>query len=166
MATGIIYTGPTTITISPASLGTSSTFLAGRESDQVDNTSNLYLDALVQGQVTVGTTPTASTTINVYVWGSHTSAVSTNIDVLDGADSAETITSAGVLTTMLHLAAVAVVDATTSDRVYYVKPFSVAELFGGAMPQFWGLFIAHNTGVALNGTGSNHVWKYTGVKYG
>ncbi len=166
MSTGIVYTGPTSITISPASLASSATYVAGRESTQIDNTSNLYVDVLVQGLVTVGTTPTINTSINVYVWGSHTSLATTALDVLDGTDSAETITSAGVLAGMMALAAVGIVDATTSDRGYYFKAFAVAQFFGGILPQFWGLFIAHNTGVNLNATGGNHVWNYTGVKYG
>lgn len=158
------YTGPTTITIDPSSLATSATFVAGRESNEIDNTTNLYLDAFVQGQITVGTTPGTGTQINVYVWGSHTSLATTAIDVLDGVDSTETITSVGVLQTMLRLAAVGIVDSTTSNRVYYFAPFSVAELFGFKMPQYWGLFISHNTTVNLNSTAANHVWKYTGIK--
>lgn len=166
MATvSVVYTGPTAITCGLASTATSATFVAGRESDQVDNTTNLYDDALVQGFTTVGTSPTTATQILVYVWGSHTSLVSTNRDVLDGADSTETITSVGVRDSFLKCAAIISVDSTTSDRKYEFGPFSVASLFGGSMPQFWGLFVAHNTGVNLNATGGNHEVKYTGVKY-
>ncbi|MCC6194491.1 MAG: hypothetical protein IT518_08495 [Burkholderiales bacterium] len=166
MATGLVYTGPTDITIGLASLASSASFLAGRESNEINNTVNLFIDALVQGLVTVGTAPTANTSINVYVWGSHTSLGTTAVDVLDGVDSAETFASNGVLQTTAQLGATAIVDSTTSDRGYYIAPFSVATLFGGVMPQYWGLFVAHNTGVALNSTAGNHVWKYTGVKYG
>lgn len=165
MATvAVAYTGPTSITISPASLASSSTFLAGRESSQIDNTSDLFVDALVQGLVTVGTTPTVGV-VNVYVWGSHTSLGTTALDVLDGTDSAETITNAGVLASMLRLAGSAYVTATTSDVAYPIATFSVAALFGGSMPRYWGIFLAHNTVAALNATGGNHVWNYTGVKY-
>lgn len=166
MATvALSYSAATTITIAPQNVASSATFVAGVESDQIDNTTNLYVDALVQGLWTCGTTPTANTTVNVYVWGSHTSLATTAVDVLDGTSSAETITSAGVLAGMLKLAAVGVVDATTSDRGYYIAPFSVAALFGGVLPSFWGLYIAHNSGVNSNTTAGNHVWKYTGVKY-
>ena len=44
---------------------------------RVDNTSNKYDDVLVQGKITVGTSPTASTLILVYVWGSDTSLATT-----------------------------------------------------------------------------------------
>lgn len=167
MATvAIAYTGPTTITFSTASIATSATFVAGAESTQIDNTTNLYVDALVEGLETVGTTPTINTQIQVWVWGSHTSLATTARDVLDGTDSVETLTSAGVRDSFLKLAAVAIVDATTSDRSYPLGPFSVRKALGvDSLPQFWGLFLTHNTGVNLNATAGNHVWKYTGVKY-
>jgi hypothetical protein len=161
----IAYTGPTSITISLASLPTSSDFTAGAESNQIDWTAVLKDDALLQGKVRVGTTPAANTTINVYVWGSHTSLGSAALDVLDGTDSAETITSTGVLVGMLKLAAVLSVNATTSDRDYFMAPVSVAALFGGVMPQFWGIFVAHNTASNLNSTGGNHAFSYTAVNW-
>jgi hypothetical protein len=46
------------------------------------------MDCIVSGFVSVGTTPTANTTISVYVWGADTSLATTPIDVLDGTDSA------------------------------------------------------------------------------
>lgn len=166
MATQTIsYSSNTTITITLASMATSSTWVAGAESNQVDNTTNLYVDALVQGKVTVGTTPTTATNILVYVWGADTSLATTALDVLDGTDSAETITSAGVRNGMLALASVLDVDSATSNRTYFVKPFSVAQLFNGLMPKFWGLFVTHNTGVNLNATGSNHAFSFNGIKY-
>lgn len=166
MATATVsYSAATTITCGVASTATSATLVAGRESDQIDNTSNKYVDALLQGKVTVGTTPTINTKIVVYVWGSHTSIASTARDVLDGADSAETITTAGVRDGFLRVAGVMSVDSTTSDRTYEFGPVSVAQVFGGTMPQYWGLFVSHDTGVNLNSTAGNHEFKYTGVKY-
>ena len=166
MATQTIsYSANTTITITLASIATSATWVAGAESTEVDNTTNKYVDALVQGKVTVGTTPTTSTSILVYAWGADTSLGTTALDVLDGTDSAETITSAGVRNGMLGLGAVLDVDSATSNRTYFVKPFSVAGLFGGLMPKFWGLFVTHNTGVNLNSTGSNHAFSFNGIKY-
>ena len=159
------YATKATITISIASLATSATFVAGGESNEVDNSSNKYVDAFLQGKVTVGTTPTANTQIQVFAWGSNESLATTALDVLDGADSAETITSAGVRNGLLKLAAVLDVDATTSDRTYYMGAVSVASLFGYILPKFWGLFVTHNTGVNLNATAGNHEFIYQGIKY-
>lgn len=160
------YSSDTTITIGLATtpLASSSTFVAGRESSEIDNTTNKYMDAQVSGKVTVGTTPTANTTIAVYVWGSDVSLATRAIDTLDGTDSDETLTNTGILTA-LKLGAAVAVPAATSNVGYPILPFSVAALFGGVLPKFWGLFVAHNTGVALNSTAGNHNFEYVGIKF-
>lgn len=166
MATQTInYSSNTTITIAPASLATSASFISGVESNEIDNTTNKYVDAIVQGKVTVGTTPTANTYINVYVWGADTSLATTAIDVLDGTSSAESITNTGVLGSALRVGTSIPVLVATSDIGYNFAPFSVAQLFGGVMPKFWGLYVAHNTGVNLNATAGNHVFSFNGIKY-
>ncbi len=163
MATATMnYAASATITITLASLATSATFVAGRESTVIDNTSNKYLDARVGGVITVGTTPTINTQILVYVFA-PISSTPTYPDVMDGTDSDETLTSVGVGRGFLRLAAILDVDATTSDRAYAFT-FSVAQLFGGVMPSRWSVFVTHNTGVNLNSTGGNHVLSYEGVK--
>ena len=55
------------------------------------------------------------------------------------------------------------VDSTASDRTYPFAPVSVAALFGGELPKQFLVFVVHNTGVALNGTGGNHVLSVTPV---
>lgn len=160
----IKYAASATITISPENVATASTFLAGVESGVIDNTTNKYVDVLVGGVWTCGTTPTANTQVMIYV-GSVRDDTPTYPDVFDGTASAETLTSAGVGFGFLKLGANLTIDATTSDRAYECGPFSVAQLFGGVMPLKWFLFITHNTGVNSNATAGNHVWKYTGINY-
>lgn len=165
MATqNIAYSADTAITISLASIATSSTWVAGAESNVIDNTSNKYDGALVQGKIQVGTTPTINTSILVFVYGASVSPASVAIDVIDGTDSTETITSAGVRNGLFKLAAVLDVDATTSNRDYPFS-FEVSALFGGVLPPFWGLFVTHNTGANLNSTGGNHVISYRGITF-
>ena len=163
--TTINYSANTTITCSVASTASSTTFVGGRESNQIDNTTDKYVDAIVQGTVSVGTTPTANTIICIYVWGANTSLATTPIDVLDGTDSTETLTNVGILNSALRLGAVISVPATTSDITYNFAPFSVASKFGGIMPKFWGLYVTHNTGVNLNATAGNHSFSFNGIKY-
>ena len=157
------YGSWTALTITLASLATSSTHLVGRESTAVDNTSNLFMDVLCGGRVTTGTTPTVNTRILIFVYGDVT-GTTTYPDVLDGTDSAETFTDEESRNSAIVLAHVISVDAT-SDQEYWVRPFSIARLFGGVMPQKWGLFITHDTGVNLNSTGGNHEFSYLGIKY-
>lgn len=159
------YSSNTAITMDLSALGSSATFVAGRESSQVDNTTNKYVDVLVSGSVSVGTTPTANTSILVYVYGADASLATTAIDVLDGTDSAETLTNTGILNA-LRLGAAINVPAATSDVQYFVLPFSVAALFGGVVPKFWGLFVAHNTAVNLRSNAINtNSFEYVGIKY-
>lgn len=156
------YGTSTALTNAIASLATSATWVAGYESDVVDNSSNLYLDYSFEGKVTVGTTPTANTEIRIYVVASFDGT--TWPDVFDGTTSAETITgsSEGVRDGFCKLAAVLRVDSATSDRAYPFS-FTIASLFGGVCPAKFVLFTAHNTGANLNGTGGNHTCNYRGV---
>ena len=156
------------ITITLASLATSATLVAGRESTVIDNTTNLFIDAIVSGQITVGTTPTTAKQIAVYVYAPLKVVTSTftypiaTTTALTAADAAATFEIDQL--NQLRFAAAANVIAT-SDRAYSFAPFSVAALFGGIMPLKWGLYIAHNTGVNLNATAGNHWFHYTGIKY-
>jgi hypothetical protein len=156
------YGSSSELTCTLASLATSATFVAGRESTAVDNTSNKYLDYLLGGRITVGTTPTVNTQIQVWVYA-NVDDTPTYPDVFDGTDSAETVTSEGIRDGCLKLAATMFVDTTTSDRVYWFGPVSVAALFGGDIPKFFGVFVVHNTGVNFNATGGNHVLSITPV---
>ena len=159
------YSSNTAITFDVSALAGSSTFVAGRESTEIDNSSNLYLDALVNCDGITGhasTAPTVGQQIRLYVWGADTSLATTPIGVLDGTDSAETLTHAAVLN-HLALARVATVTVATAALTYYFRPFAVAPLFGGVLPKFWGLYLAHNHTGAL-GAGQSGIWSYNGIK--
>lgn len=151
------------ITITVANLASDTNLLAGRSCTVVDNTSNLYVDALLDGFITTGTTPTVSTSIEIWVW-SILDDVPTYPDTVTGSDANTTLTSTNVKTVGFALGTVITVDAT-SNRKYPIRPFSVAQLFGGIMPKKWGVFIVQNTGAALNATGGNHQISYAGIQY-
>lgn len=158
--------GSASITISPENVASSSTFVGGVESSVISNVSNLDLDHLISGKWTSGTTPTVNTQVQIWVIPSLTDDLAgtrTWPDVFDGASSAETVTSAGVLQGIGRLAAVLNVDSTTSNREYACAAFSVAALFGGSLPPSYVIFITHNTGVNSNSTAGNHSWSYMRV---
>lgn len=156
------YAARAALTLTLASLATSATLVAGRASTAVDNTTNRYLDALLSGKITVGTTPTVDTLIEVWCYAAIQDTPSYP-DGITGSDANKTITSVAIKQAALQLAAVIGVDATTSDRAYYFGPVSVASLYGGVLPDKWGAFVVHNTGVNLNSTGSNHFLEYLGI---
>lgn len=150
-----------TLTLSPASLASSAT--AGRQSDEVDNTTNKFDNVFIDGKITVGTTPTTATQIFIYAW-KRMDNTPTRPDAFGATDAARSILSVGVGRGYLRLCAVLEVDSTTSDRPYYFS-FELAQAFGGVVPDFWGLWVAHNSVAALNSTAGNHVFKYQGIKW-
>lgn len=148
------------LTITLASLATSTSRLAGRESTAVDNTTNLDLDHLLSGKIRSGTSPTNAKSIEVWAYAPITIASGTPVypDVIDGTDSDETLTSENVKNSMLRLVWSTATD-NTSDRDYFIPPTSIAACFG-ELPPRWGIFVTHDTGVALNATGGNHALHY------
>ena len=148
------YPAASDLTITLASLASDTNLLTGRESATIDNSTNLYLDILVSGKITAGTSPTAARSIEVWAVGSWDG---TNWPyVFDGTESAETITSADIKASVTrYLAAMA--TANTSDRTYHFGPVSLASAFGGTLPPKVVLFITHSTGQNLNSTAGNHL---------
>lgn len=141
------------LTLTLAALGTNAAavYLAGQASTAVNNTTNLDLDHLLSGVITVGSVaPTVSRSINIYAYApvSVAAGVPTYPDSITGTDAAKTMTSANVQTSALRFVASITIDATAS-RAYSFAPVSIASLFGGVLPKFWGVFVAHDTGQTL-----------------
>ncbi len=164
-----VYTATATLTISPENIATSATFVAGVESNAISNVTNLYDDVLISGLWTSGTTPTASTSVQLYVVPCVTDNLAGTVtwpDVFDGTASAETVTSAGVLSGLAVFAGALSVDTNTSNRAYNMRQFPVAaQLFNMVMPTNFVLFLAHNTGANSNATTGNHAWYALGVQW-
>lgn len=156
----IAYGSSSAVTISPASTATSGTLVAGVESDAIDNTSNLYLDYLLAGKITTGSSPSNDTHIQICVVGMMDD--STWPDVFDGTSSAETVTSAKIKNSICKIIADMTVDAT-SNQPYPFGPYSVARCFDFVMPKKFVVFVTHNTNVNLNSTGGNHAIYITPV---
>lgn len=141
------------ITCTLASLASGS----ARESASIDNTTNLFLDALVMlklktGSGTIGSDPyayayVAATVDNGTTWP----------DTVTGSDAAITLNS----TTQLKLLGAVWLGATTTT--YIGGPWSVAAAFGGALPQKWSIIVKNSCGVALDATEGNMAKLYQGV---
>ncbi len=121
------------ITCDVSGLARSATFVVGRESTQIDNTTDLYRDAIVTCDGITGhavTAPVAGQKINVYVWGSDVSLATTSIDTLVGTDGTRTLAHAAVLDALKLGGSSTVTDVSPVGLKYYIAPFSVAALFG------------------------------------
>lgn len=155
-----LYGTPAALTITLASLASSAVDV-GRGSVAIDQKDvSDAIDVLLGGKITVGTTPTINTQIEVWLYSSWDDVEYSGGNA--GTDSATTATS---LKTNMVLFAIIPVPVTTSDKAYTFGPKSVAQAFGGVIPVQWGVFVTHNTGVNLNATGGNHEVFMTTVKY-
>lgn len=157
----IDYGASAAATITLASLATSATWVAGRASAVIANTTDKFFDYWVGGKITVGTTPTAGTRIEVWVIP-RKNDTPTYHDVFGGNDADETVTAREMLQAYGKLLATIWVPATTSDRGYEFSA-SVRAACEGVCPAAFQLFVTHNTGVNLNSTGGNHVIDVKGV---
>lgn len=153
----LAYGTSTSFTLTLASLASSAT--AARESTAIDNSSDLFIDALVQVKVALQTgTPANDKAVYLYVYGSEDG--STYTDNATGSDAAIT------LRTPTCLQIVGIIPCPDSGGLTYEsQPFSVAGAFGGYLPRKWGIVVRNYTGVTLSATGGDHSAKWTGVYF-
>ncbi len=156
----ISYAAASNVTMTLASLATDTNLLAGQESAAVDNSSNLYLDLILSGKITTGTSPTDVKEIRLYVVAELDD--SNWPDVFSSTDAAKTVTTSGVRDALCKLAVVMATNSSSNVTSYF-SGISVAALFGGTLPRKFVVFVTHNTGVNLNATGSNHQITVKGI---
>ena len=148
-------------TITLTGLATSSTKVAGRESTAIATDANDYLDYIVSGNITTGTNPTISKTIDVYAYGVINDTPTYPVNIT-GTDAAASMASENQRNSALNIFHTIFVDST-SDRTYSIKPMAISPVFGGVLPTDIGLWVVHDTAVNLNATATNHTLQYTGV---
>lgn len=145
------YAASANLTFTLASLASDSSLLAGRQCTVVDNTSNKYFDYLLSGFITVGTSPTVSTSLFMYAWALIDDGP-TYPDTMGATDANVSLTSANVGVGFLKPVWQQTIDSTT-NRVYYFDGISMAGVFGGSLPAKFGLWFVHNTAAALKSSG-------------
>lgn len=143
----------TTITITLASLANN----AARASTAVDNTSDLFLDALLQLRIKTNAAGTSSTgTVEVYAYGSADNG-SFYTEGATGTDAGITLTSP------TNARLIGVFNTPANATTYTTGPFSVAAAFSGVIPAKWGIIIVNKSGAALDATENSHQKVYQGV---
>jgi len=151
----IAYAGSTAITITaPASSAT-----AGQCCAAVDNTSNLYLDAMVMVQVVnPAGAPANDKGYYIYVYGSQDGTnynISTNEMATPGTNAACTPDSPTNLLGPIFM------ETGTASKTFTYVIGSIASFFGGIMPQKWGVVIRNYSG----NTATTLTVTYTGINY-
>lgn len=156
--TKITYATSAAITCTINTLASSAT--VGRSCLAIDNSSNLYDDALVALAIKTGAgAPANDKAIYAYIFGSEDG---TNFDQEEsnapGTDAAYTINAPTIFKGPI------VIPVLTAAKVY-LKTFTIAQFFGGVMPRKWGFIIVNYAGQSLDTTEGNHIKSYTGITY-
>src|SRR6266446_1905019 len=122
----------------------------------IDNTANVFIDALVQIQIKSGASGVSATGyVNVYAYGT----VDGGTTYGEGAGTDTGIT----LTAPPNVRLVGVLNVVANATTYKSNPMSVAAAFGGVLPDPWGIIVENKTGAALDGTEGNHLKLFQGV---
>lgn len=143
-----------TFTITLASLTNTSV----RAGTAIDNTTSLYLDAVVQLLVkTGGSSTSASGFLNIYAFGTANPSGPTYPEGITGTDGGIT------LTVPTNLKLIGTINAVANATSYTSEPMSVAAAFGGVLPQKWGIAVENQTGGTLDSTSGNFAAYYQGI---
>lgn len=137
---------------------TDANLLAGRQSAVVNNTTDLAVDAILGGTIADTSTITANTVIELWLFGSWDNGTTYSA----GMGAGDANVSPATLGVKRLMALALVIDLTdTTARTYTIGPISVAQAFGGTMPDHWGFYVVQNSGQTLGAT----TLKYTPVQY-
>ena len=144
------YPAAASVTCTVTSLGNGNS----RQSTAVDNSTNRYVDALLSGTFKTGTV-SGTPTVSIFVYG-----------VGDGGNYADGCTGSDASYTPVsptNLVLAKVLNTPSSTTSYVVEPVSLASLFGGTLPQKWGVVVTNNTGAALDASIGG--LSYVGIPY-
>lgn len=140
------------ITITLASLASA----AARASTVIDNSVNLYLDALLQLTTKSGASGVSATGyISVYGYGSADGGT-TYGEGITGTDANVTLTNPN------NLPFITSFNMVAAATVYSIPALAIARAFGGILPQKWGIVVVNNSGHALDATEGNFAKFYQG----
>jgi hypothetical protein len=115
-----------------------------------------FIDALVQLKIKTGTTVSGSMVVNVFAYAGIEPDELGYSGEPSGADEAY----GGSLDNCHSLG---VIGCPTAATTFVSKVFSIASLFGGRMPDKWGIIIENKTGAGLNAVGTAHACGYVGL---
>jgi hypothetical protein len=152
----------TAFTKTSANLASSAT--AGWRSNAIDNSSNLYLDALVSIELAaVNTAPASSKAIFLYAYSliEGTTYASTGDGTIDGSEG--TLTFPDITTLVPVLPLLGVVPYPVQNKVINSPAFSVARCFGGVLPPKWGVAMVNHSSMTLSVTNIYYIEKYNTV---
>ena len=133
------------------SLAASSTFVAGWSSASVNNASNENLDFMVSGTFTTAASNRQAGTIEVWIMGAldDTPTWPTTASGTPGTEGALSFTAVEQKNAWCRLLT-AIAVTNTNSQVFAFPPISIAQLFGGAPPKNWAVFVTGNAATSTN----------------
>lgn len=152
--TKITYATSTDLVLTAAAtLASSAT--AGAESTAIDNTTNLYDDAMVYLSFVIPNSGTISGDQCFYVFAYGSEDATNYEDIITGSTAAITLKSEG----NLHF--LGAIPCTSINQTLKHTFGSIALAFGGNLPRKWGIYVRNYCGVAPTSETST----YTGITY-
>src|SRR6266550_8143516 len=123
-----------------------------------DNTTNGYVDCFVGGSIQLGVVA-ANGTVELFAYGSWDGG-SHYTAGLTGAEATITWgttqnTRKGSYNDLLPLGPANALSTDAANVDFVFGPFSIASIFGGNVPDHWGIVVHNNTGIAFHATGTN-----------
>lgn len=160
----LVYASPVTLTITNANLASSAT--AGWQSAGQDNTSNLYIDAMVQVKLAaVNTAPANNKAIYIYGFGvadgSTTDYTNTGAAAVTGSEG--TLTFPDITSLPVVAPLIGVIAYPTQNTAIISPAFSIAAGFGGILPAKYAIGMVNYSGMTLNVTSIKIVPVYSSV---
>lgn len=134
-----------------------------RESTVVDNTTNLFLDALVTVRIDLadGGTIASDKKVYVYAYGTVDAATPIYPDRVTGSDAGITLDSP------TNLKLIGVIECasyvTVTKTIFTMPPASVAQAFGGILPEKWGIVVENKTSITVRASEATQKKIYQGV---
>jgi hypothetical protein len=119
---------------------------SSRQATAIDNSSNLYDDVLVFAQIKSGASSTSSTGTAVFYAAGSVDGGTTYTDNAVGPDGTYTPVSPP------NLKVLGVGNMVANSTIYYMGPFSLANAFGGTLPQKFNLVVTNSSGGTFDGT--------------
>lgn len=152
----------TAFTKTNANLTNSAT--AGWQSNAIDNSSNLYIDALVSWELAaVNTAPGSMVAIFCYAFGLIEGSVYTSTGDATPGGSEGTLAYPSVSTSVVVAPLLGVIPYPLQNKAINGGPFSMAACFGGNLPPKWSVGMVNFSGMTLNVTNIYYIEKYLTV---
>jgi hypothetical protein len=137
------YDTLTTITITLNGLAAG----AAREGLALDNTGNVYLDALLRAHLNFAAgTPSDLSRVNFYAAGS--------VDGTNYTDNATGVDAGLTMRALPNLPLLGWLNVPAGAGAYEAVFGSIAQAFGGVLPAKWSIVVENRSGLALAGSGN------------